>query len=405
MKILVPALGSRGDVQPYIALSQGLQREGHSVILATNPTMTSLVETYGVPSAAVGPAVDMGLEGAKLWEKSGNNMWLGLIRVMGLASRLIEQAYPDILALAQDADLVVVSDATAGAAEAAKLGKPWISATLQPERIPSPPPNPNPAQWVMGKTIWPIFGKLMTAPINRFRRRVGAPLVQDVGSMQSECLILLPVSRHVAPPKPGWPAYVKVTGYWNASPLVDWSPPPDLVGFLEAGEKPVCISLGAMALAGEATAEAARMTLEALRQTGVRAVIQGWNEPLVSMSLPENVFHAGSVPHTWLFPRCAAVVHHGGFGTTGSTLTAGIPGLVVPHIIDQFYWAKQTHHLGASPAPIPRARLTSQAMAYGIEQCLTNEPLRVRAAELGEKIRAEPDGVEQAVRWIEAEEG
>jgi sterol 3beta-glucosyltransferase len=403
MKILVPALGSRGDVQPYIALSQGLQRAGHSVILATNPTMISLVESYGVPAAPVGPAVDMGLEGAKLWEKSGNNMWLGLIRVMGLASRLIEQAFPEVLALAKDAYLVVVSDATAGAAEAAKLGKSWISVTLQPERIPSPPQNPTTAQWVMGKTVWPIFGKLMAAPINRFRRRVGAPLVKDIGSMQSERLILLPVSRHVAPPKPGWPATVKVTGYWNATPLMDWSPPADLVSFLEAGEKPVCITLGAMALAGEATADAARMTLEALRQTGVRAVIQGWNEPLAGVSLPENVFHAGSVPHTWLFPRCAAVVHHGGFGTTGSTLTAGIPGLVVPHIIDQFYWAQQTHRLGASPAPVPRARLTSEALAQGIEQCLRDEALHTQAGSLGEEIRAEPDGVEEAVRWIEAE--
>src|SRR6266508_4479019 len=116
MQIIVPAIGSRGDIQPYIALCQGLRQAGHAAILATNPTMGGVVTSYGVDCAPIGPPVDMGVEAAKRWDKSGNNMWLGLIRVMNLASALIEKAYPDLLKLCQGADLVVVSDPTAGAA-------------------------------------------------------------------------------------------------------------------------------------------------------------------------------------------------------------------------------------------------------------------------------------------------
>lgn len=402
MKIVVPAIGSRGDVQPYIALCQGLQRAGHQTILATNPTLCALVGSYGVTSAAVGPPVDMGLEAAKLWAGSGNNMWLGLIKVMRMASRLIEQAYPDILELCREADLVIVSDPTAGAAEAEQLGIPWISATLQPARIPVANPEPAVMQRAMGALVWPIFGRLMVAPINRYRRRVGAPLVKDIGSMQSERLILIPASPQVVPDQQGWPAHVRLTGYWMAEPPGEWTPPDSLVDFLESGPPPVAISLGAMSLFGKQTHQAARITLAALEKTGLRAVIQGWEAALEGVDLPATVYHAGSMPHTWLFERVSVVVHHGGFGTTGSTFTAGVPGVIVPHIIDQFYWAQRAHEIGASPPPLPRARLSVERLAQALDQAVNEAALREKASEIGRQIRAEPDGVEVTVELIEA---
>ena len=401
MKIIVPAIGSRGDVQPYIALCQGLQRAGHQAILATNPSLCELVASYGVTCAPVGPAVDMGLEAAKLWASSGNSMWLGLIKVMRLASSLIEQAYPDILELCQGAGLVVVSDPTAGAAEAGKLGIPWISVTLQPGRVPVPSTATSFVQRAISGLVWPVFGKLMVAPINRFRRRVGAPLVKDIGSMQSARLILLPVSPQVVPPHPAWPAHVRLTGYWNARPPGEWVPPESLVDFLAAGSPPIAVSLGAMSLFGKQTQEAAQITLAAVEQAGVRAVVQGWDQALERVDLPPTIYHTGSIPHSWLFERVSAVIHHGGFGTTGSTLTAGVPGIIVPHIIDQFYWAEQVSALGAGPQPVPRAKLTVEALAQAITQAVNDASLRARAAELGRCIREEPDGVETAVEIIE----
>jgi sterol 3beta-glucosyltransferase len=395
MKIIVPAIGSRGDVQPYIALCQGLQWAGHEAILATNPTMRALVERYGVTCAPIGPPVDMGLEGARLYAQAGKHWWLGLWHTMQLSFRLVQDSHPDILALCREADAVVATDVAAGAAEAAKLGRQWVSATLQPVRIPKPLPS------FLSSVFWGIVGALMMAPMNRFRRRVGVEPVKGVSGTLSERLTMVPISPHVTPPDPQWPSYARVTGYWTAHPPETWTPPADLLAFLEAGDQPIAISLGAMSLAGEETRQAALLTLEATQQAGVRAVVQGWDEALADVDLPETIYHAGPMPHTWLFDRVGAIVHHGGFGTTGSVLRAGKPAVVVPHIIDQHLWARRVHELGVSPKPVPRAKLTAESLAEAITQATGDAEIRARAAKLGAQIRGEPDGITVAVRLIE----
>ncbi len=115
-----------------------------------------------------------------------------------------------------------------------------------------------------------------------------------------------------------------------------------------------------------------------------------------------GVYRAGSLPHGWLFDQVSAVVHHGGFGTTAAALRSGAPGIVVPHIIDQFYWGQRVFELGAGPKFIPRGRLKAQALAAAIRQAVGDSGLRERAAELGRQICAEPDGVTMAVHLIES---
>jgi sterol 3beta-glucosyltransferase len=397
MKIAVATIGSRGDVQPYVNLCQGLQAAGHDVRLATNPTLCALADAHGVTSNAVGPAVDMGAIGARLMAESFNNMWLGMIRVMQFGARLIEQAYPDVLRVCQGADLVVVSDTGCGIAEAQKLGLPWISVTLQPARIPVPNPHPT---WV-DRLVWPWLGQLLILPTNRFRKRVGAPPTKDITTLMSSRMILLPVSRHVAPPDPHWPPYVRPTPYWFARPVSGWAPPASLLAFLESDDKPIAVSLGVMSLSGRQSRQSAQIVLEAVRQAEVRAVVQGWDDELSQADLPSAVYHAPSLPHSWLFEQVQAVVHHGGFGTTAAVLRAGVPGVVVPHVIDQFYWGQRVEMLGAGPKFIARGRLTARRLADAIGHAVHDQAMRLRAAELGQAIRAEPDGVQAAVRLIE----
>ena len=397
MRIIVPAIGSRGDVQPYIALCQGLQEAGHDVQLATNPTLCSLVDSYGVPVVPVGKPVDMGAAGARIWAQAGRFWWLGLIRIMQLGFQLVRDAYPDLLNLVGQADLVVVTDTFAGAAEADMLGVPWISATLQPARVPVPNPKVSP----LVRLLFRFANVIIMAPVNRFRKRVGVATFKDMGSMLSDRLTLIPVSPCVFPPNPDWPAHVKMTGYWTAPSPQDWRPPAGLLAFLEAGDAPVAVSLGAMSLSGEKTRKAAQIALEAIQQSGIRAVIQGWDEVLEGRDLPENIYHAGPLPHTWLFPRVRAVIHHGGFGTTASALTAGVPAIVIPHIIDQLYWAQRVVELGAGPQFIHRARLDSRRLAVAIQHATSDESVQARAALIGKCIRSEPDGVRTAVKWIE----
>jgi UDP:flavonoid glycosyltransferase YjiC (YdhE family) len=142
--------------------------------------------------------------------------------------------------------------------------------------------------------------------------------------------------------------------------------------------------------------------LESIRQAGTRAIIQGWDDALRGAQLPETIYHAGSMPHTWLFDQASLVVHHGGFGTTAAALRSGAPSLVVAHIIDQFYWGQRVTELGVGPKFIPRGNLSVEKLTAAIRQALTDGEMRVKATGLGRQIQAEPDGVAAAVAKIEA---
>lgn len=395
MKIILPTIGSRGDVQPYLNLAQGLRDAGHEVTLATNPTLCALVEQHGVKAAPVGRPVDMGAVAERLLEKSLDNMWIGMIRVMKLGGRLVEEAFTDVLAACRDADLVVTSDTGSGVVEAEILGKPWVSVTLQPGRVPLAPAS-KPA--LMEKIFAWTLGRLFIGPTNRFRRKVGAPPVQDITTMLSSRLILLPVHQEVAPPIPRWLPQVRQVNYWYARPLPGWKPPPGLLEFLSAGEKPLVVSLGVMGAAR--SRQAAQVVLDAVRQAGVRAIIQGWEDVLAQLNAPAAVYAAGALPHDWLFNQASAVIHHGGFGTTAAVLRSGAPGIVVPHIIDQYYWAQRVFELGVSPKWFSRRQMTAPRLADSIGQALTDAQMRSQAAGLGAAIRKE-DGVEQAIRFLE----
>jgi UDP:flavonoid glycosyltransferase YjiC (YdhE family) len=397
MKIVVATIGSRGDVQPYINLCQGLQEAGHDVVLATNPTLCSLAVSHGVTSVPVGPAVDMGAVGAQLMAQSFNNMWIGMIRVMQFGARLVEEAYPDVLRICQEANIVIASDTGSGIAEADKLNIPWISVTLQPARIPVTNVTPS----FLGRVIWAVMGKLFIAPTNRFRKRVGAPPVKDITSMMSTRLILLPVSQHVASPDPRWPGHVYQTGYWFARPQKEWEPPRDLLDFLEGGDKPIAVSLGVMSMSGKRAREGMQIILRALERTNVRAIIQGWDEALHGLEIPKTVYHAGAMPHSWFFDQVSMVIHHGGFGTTAATLRAGVPSIVVPHVIDQFYWGQRVNELGVSPGFISRGKLNVENLSEAIMRVRNDGRIQEKASELGCKIRTEADGVTAAVRAIE----
>jgi sterol 3beta-glucosyltransferase len=130
-------------------------------------------------------------------------------------------------------------------------------------------------------------------------------------------------------------------------------------------------------------------------------VIQGWDQALLSQDLSSNIYHAGPLPHEWLFERVGAVVHHGGFGTTAAVLRSGVPGIVVPHVIDQFYWGQRVNDLGVGPRYISRGKLNVQNLSRALSQASSDTSMRKKAAELGEAIRAEPDGVTAAIRSIE----
>lgn len=160
------------------------------------------------------------------------------------------------------------------------------------------------------------------------------------------------------------------------------------------------VSLGAMSLGDDDALEAAGLFVGAIQQAGVRAIIQGWDAGLKQMSTPSTILAAGSMPHSWLLPHSSGIVHHGGFGTTAAGFRAGIPQLVIPHIVDQFYWGQRVHDLGVGLKPIPRTKLDSDGLADALDKLAHNDVLRAEASRIGEQIQSE-NGVKNAVHLIE----
>jgi sterol 3beta-glucosyltransferase len=216
-------------------------------------------------------------------------------------------------------------------------------------------------------------------------------------------------SPAVIPHPADWPPTHHTTGYWFLDSDPDWQPPANLAAFLEAGTPPVYVGFGSMA--GRDPVALTRLVVEALDRAGQRGVLlTGWAgvssttmpDNIRAAGLPDTVFPLVGCPHDWLFPRMAAVVHHGGAGTTGAGLRAGVPPILVPFMGDQPFWSGRVKSLGVGPQPIPRGQLNARRLAYAIRVAVEHEGIRARAASLGEKIRAE-DGVGEAVRIIEAE--
>jgi len=177
-----------------------------------------------------------------------------------------------------------------------------------------------------------------------------------------------------------------------------WTPPPALMDFLDRGPAPIYVGFGSMG--SRKPEETADMVLQALAQTQQRAVlISGWGG-LRKAALPDTVYMADSIPHAWLFPRVATVVHHGGAGTVAAGLRAGVPSIVIPFFGDQPFWGRQIAALGVGPDLIPRASLSAERLAHAIQQAVTDTAMRSKAAELGNTIRQE-DGVGEAIRHIE----
>jgi len=398
MRIIIPTIGTRGDIQPYIALALGLQKAGHQVIVASHPSLKFLVESYEVPFAPMGPDVDLGKEAALIRGKSKNFM-MGFLRVMKFSFRMLEESHLELLELCKGQDLIVVSHSAAGSIEADLLKIPTVSVTLMPMAIPANDPKTTVFGKAVGRLAGAAMGLVMTRPLDNIRKRVGLPKMGQYG-ITSPKLNLIPISPVVAPPNPYWETRHQMTGFWFAPAPQNWQPPADLASFLQNGKPPVVISLGAMAISGDDAMQAAKFTIEALEKSGVRAIIQGWDEPMRQLKYSSEIFHGGSIPHDWLLERSAAIIHHGGFGTTSSGLRAGIPSMAVPHIIDQFIWGQKLFDLGVGPKPLPRTKMTVEALSEAFTDLTTNLSYPEKAREIGAKIRAE-NGVINAVRLIE----
>lgn len=410
MKIMLSTFGTRGDVQPFVALGQGLQAAGHEAIVCTPVGFRSFVEEHGLTYAYV------------------SNDFLALteqtLQAQGLRAQMAaSKQFPAVIrrglddewraAQAFKPDLIVYHTKSLGSYHIAeRRGIPQMLAMP----LPTTPTRAFPYPFFAGARLGGALNRLTytlmglvasgmwASTTNDFRvktlglRPLGTFADPMLGPDRQPIPVLYPYSPHLVPVPADFPANVHVTGYWFLDDARTWKPEPELAAFLDAGPAPVYIGFGSMG--GAQPEKRGRMAIEALSAAGQRGLLaSGWGG-LKADRLPNDMHLIHSAPHDALFPRMAAVVHHGGAGTTAAGLRAGKPSVICPFLGDQPFWGWAVHQAGAGPKPVSQGKLTTEKLAASISAAVTDTPMRERAAALGDQIRSE-DGIARAVEIIQ----
>lgn len=410
-RIAILALGSRGDVQPFIALAYYLHQAGYAVRMTANEEFEELIKQYGLEYHALPSNTKAMLatpEGQKML-RTGSAI-AGLKYYWKHAQGQMDKVHAAAFEASRGADLLLYSGLLVGGASIAeKLGIPSAPVFMIPSYPTREFPVPQgdlPHSPMLNKALYGLALQaswmMFRGAVNRFRTKQ-LDLPKAPGSYKqwlgdSKTPVLLNYSKYVLPRPADWPDHIHVCGYWFLPPPPGWTPPIELMKFLESGEKPIYIGFGSMS---DRNAESkTRAILDAIRQTGQCAVLaSGWGG-LRADELPRNIYMVDDVPHHWLFERVSMVVHHGGAGTTGAGIRAGIPSVLVPHFADQFFWGRQVRRLGVGTQPIPAQKLTSTSLMNAIQACLGSTSMQECARQLGEKIRRE-DGLKQTQILLE----
>jgi sterol 3beta-glucosyltransferase len=414
-------VGSRGDVQPFAALGYALVAAGHEVTITANADAAGLVAAAGARFVPFDLDIHQMLtspEGQRTVSNGKTRQFLDFAnRSLGEVS---DSAGKGVLAAAQGADVLVtgmgIDDYAVAAGQAlgvpVLLGYlvPWLPSAEFPQvmmcRMPLLPESlGGPANRLSHRVTEWVHWRGRQEQVNAFRRSLGLPAAQ--GSIVTAAArlgtpALLAYSAAVFPRPGDWHQDSVLTGYWRLPPqarqrLGESEPSPELADWLSAGEPPVFMGFGSMPILDPAPLVEA--TIEAARRTGVRVLIgAGWTElAKAGVTLPEDVRLTGDVDFDWLFPRCRAVIHHGGSGTTGAGLTAGRPTWIYSLYFDQPFWGTRVRRLGVGGHGRFRD-MRARPLAEVIRR-LGHDDIRQRASALGDQLRRE-DGVAAAVAVI-----
>jgi sterol 3beta-glucosyltransferase len=408
MRITILTYGSRGDVQPLLPLSLGLIARGHSVKLAAPSRFRDLVEGYEIQFVPLAGEPEVL---SRRFNDAGNNTIRIIGAMMNYATEIAVEVLRQTESSCADADFIIHTFLHAVGAHTYAFEKnipdihiqtfPMFSPTGDYPNVTLPDlkiPVLNRLTHIMAKKLtW--WGSRLG--FEQVRRRAGLPKRKlhwpfDEGTARLRTPVLCAWSPSVIPPSSDWPDDIIITGWYFFDSNTHYSPSPELEMFLEAGKPPVCVSFGSMVNQNAENVD--RMIRKSLEQTGNRGIIlSGWSQLRHGSST--NFLYLDAVPHDWLLPHCKMLIHHGGAGTTSAGLQAGIPNIVVPFTVDQPFWGRRVHAIGAGPAPIPVKKLSTEQLTKAIFEAET-EAYRMRAEEIGRKTRSE-DGVSVAVGLIE----
>lgn len=411
-------IGSRGDVQPYIALALRLMEDGHQCVIVTHDEFKAWIESYGIEHRQAGgdPTALMKLSTDHAMFSPGF-----FKEALGGFRRWLDELLRDSWEACQDADVLIESpSAMAGVhiAEglAKKTGKPvpyfraftmpWTRTSAYPQAFMVPQIEMGPS---FNYSTYVLFDNIMwrasSGQINRWRKKdLGLKSTDQESLSINKVPFLYNFSPAVVPKPLDWDDAITITGYWNLENSdMDWSPPPSLEAFMaqaKADGRPlVYIGFGSIIVPDPAAVT--KSIVKGVEKADVRAIIaKGWSARDAKVAddepLPASCYSVDKVPHGWLFPKIDAAMHHGGAGTTGASLRAGIPTLIKPWFGDQHFWALRVAKLGVGAKV---SSLRSDDIADALSKATSNRVMVEKAARIGERIRAE-SGVDAAVQAI-----
>lgn len=414
MHYTVVASGSRGDVQPLVALAAGIKAAGHEVRFATQVDFEPFVRKCGLEYVQLGGSAEQFYSSrlaVALREQSGHAGEFSKFLSENLQTYVVNHLRECWNAVRGTDVFLCWPWLQVGPSIAEKLGIPYV--VVSPNPVPHIPtwgfPNPFHAPvWKLG----PLYNRLTwllaedvsrtgSDQINRWRKEeLGLPPRHWRDELRTirNTSHLFGYSPEVLPKPRDWADWMHVTGYWIFDEGRDYQPPEELKEFLAAGDPPVAIGFGS--IVGRNPKQLTQEVVAALERAGQRGIlIAGWGG-LKDIKLPKTVLKVKTVPYDWLLPRVAAMVHHGGSGSSAAAMRAGIPSMAVPFGYDQPLWGQRIADLGVGVAPLPIKKLTTDRLAKAISRLARDGAMRERAQRLGEKLRAE-DGVGRAVAALE----
>ncbi len=409
-RIAIATIGTQGDVQPYVALAVVLKQRGYDVVLGTNADFETLVTNHGVEFFSLGSNIQTFLQQSNFEHAMSQNLLVNMPALLVDGQKIVETAGRHAWTMAQGADAIIMNmNASFGIDIAEALDIPAIMTALQPLNTTREfplcaydVPDLGPAFNRLSYAVASVQQAYYDLPRDRLRKELMGLRPRKKGgffkdSTGHNLVTLYAFSPLVSPRPRDWPKSAIVTGYWQLHDNSGWEPSERFKKFLSEGSKPVYIGFGSMPFGAKRNTQILK---EAVAEWGGRAVVaRGWGG-IDPEDLPDSIYAIARAPHDKLFQHVAAVVHHGGAGTTAAGLHAGRPTFVVPQTLDQPYWGRRVRELGCGPTPVPLRKLTAPKLARALDELVTRKDYSAAAHAVSVLLNAE-DGPGRAIRHIE----
>lgn len=403
MRILLTPEGTEGDLRPILALAVALKNHSHDVTACVPPDFVEYFRKYEITAFPMSiPIKDfLSLHSKAMMGKTATVM----IPMVKQFRQIVQDQFTTVDQFARSTDLIIGAGLQFAASSIAeKYSKPYFHIAHVPLIAPSgyyPPPITslmnlprfaNRMLWILYRTL---LNQLLLKSVNSFRRASDLPHATDMSSFYLRNMILAMDKEVITwpsdiDPLPAQSSYLQLTDQQTLSD--------DLNRFLHSGDAPVYIGFGSMT--DSSPHSTLNLILEAVQLANVRAVISsGWAGIAATDRTNNNVFFTTHVPHLQLLPLVKCAVHHGGAGTMHSCCHSGIPQVIIPHMLDQYFWGNRIHHLGLGPKPINRKSLTAKKLAEAITIATTSTKMQLCAKKMSESIKNN-NGTDEIIKMI-----